>query len=281
MYLNTASNGSATTPISAVFRDGELALVTNENYFALWAPATDSLIYTYVTSASAATPAFFDVTGTADGSRFFVADTENDSIWVLDDQASVINTLFYASSASGVPGTSDGPNMLILSPDETRLYVANSETDIVGASEDLLVFSVNTSSGLLSFLKSVPLSDAAVTAHIYASNGMEITSDGSEIWIAADEITTGNPLGSVIVYDTTGDTVDVIGLPVTAGGEKPIPYFLAVSRDEQSVYVPGYDTSLIYVIDRATKSVAGTISMPSLGSSATTTYPYGIGIGLF
>ncbi len=248
-------------PYQGAIANGKLAFIDTDNVFGLWSLSDYSYTYTMVRNGSC----FWDVC--TDGTSFFVPDYGVDAIFVFDNSGAVISSLHYTSAGSGVPSTSKCATTVGLSPDGKTLYVGDYFTNGLSGvphayaqtADDLLVFAVKAGSAL-SLLRAVPLKDSASgeCADLWDSHEIQVTADGSEVWVACD----GS--GSLAVYDTVDHTVKVISLQ--AGGAARCTEF-AMDEKGGRVVAPGSEfnnpgTDLLYVVDMATKAVADTIALP-------------------
>lgn len=253
-------------PYTGVWANDSLAIITDYNQFILYNPDTSAAAYSYLYDDS---HYLYDITSNSAGTRLFMVDYTNDMIIGVDNNAAVLESVFYADVARGISDTADGPSVLTLSPDGTRLYVANYSSD------DMVIFSVNMASGALSYLKEVPF---PTDMDLYNTRGMIVTSDGNEVWIACDDSST------IGVYNTVTEAITVIELD--SPNLQAAPAELAFGPDGDYVYVLGSGqwlhnktgTDNLYVIDVSTKTVVDTLPVPSASSPATTSQPCGIAI---
>jgi YVTN family beta-propeller protein len=90
----------------------------------------------------------------------------------------------------------------------------------------------------------------------YLANGIAVTPDGSEVYVAKDVAgTTGYPVpGIVSVIDTMTNTV--VGSPIPVGSD---PYGIAITPDGSKVYVTNEADNTVSVIDTATNMVVAVL----------------------
>jgi DNA-binding beta-propeller fold protein YncE len=246
-------------PFAAAYGGAQVALASyGSGTFSLWTPPDLAAYYGFASGTY-----LWDVASNGDGSRVFFADYAGQgAIHVVDAGGVPLDQFFLETDMPGEVYSSSSPVALALSPDGARLYVANYDTDATEAADDVMVFDV-APDGTLAFVKRVLLEDAddpAVVGDLYNSQGMVVSPDGSEVWIACD----GNGgTGAVAVYQTATDRVDVV--PFEGGAH---PAEVALDWAAGKAYLPGTDyssgdgTDEILVVDVATLEVTS-IPLPA------------------
>ena len=91
----------------------------------------------------------------------------------------------------------------------------------------------------------------APTSPIPQPYGLVVTPDGSKVLVADN-------VSAVQVIDTATNT---LGAPIAVGAS---PRHLAMTPDQQSVYVTNYQSNSVSVIDLATLTIAQTIAVGQL-----------------
>lgn len=257
-----ASSAVIATPYVAAYGGTTAAVVSMGGpSLALWTPPADAVRVDLPAGTE-----LWDVDGNADGTRFFLADyVGGGSIFVLDGTGTVLDRFVLANDLPPTNTTSAGPNALAVSPDGTRLYVANFETHYAEVGDDLMVFEVS-GGGQLTYLKRVLLHDAVeptLVARLMDAHGLVVSPDGNQVLIAYDW-GDGSPTvaGGIASYDVGSDEVRVI--PFGAGAH---PCEIAVDWGRGKAYAPAYDYFAsqggdeIWVVDLATRTTS-TIDLP-------------------
>jgi YVTN family beta-propeller protein len=130
-----------------------------------------------------------------------------------------------------IPSGGGDPNVPVVSPDDSRVYITNSASANVG------VIDVATSS----VVTTVPVGTTPW--------GAAITPNGSKVYVA----NRGGPSGSISVIDTGSNTVSGT-IPVGLA-----PWGVAVNPAGTKVYVANSGSNSVSVIDTATDTVIGTV----------------------
>ncbi len=259
----TGSSSAAVTKTFVAAYGGTTAAIVSQGEFtlALWNPGTDAVTVTLPSGTW-----LWDVAADAEGTRFFLADYGwRGSVIVLDGAGNVLDRFTLATDLPDTNTTSASPNAVAVSPDGTRLYVANYRTHDTAPADDLMIFDVSPA-GQLTYLESVLLQDTAdptLAARLYDSHGLVVSPEGSEVWIAFDA-GDGSPggRGGIATYDVTTGEVHVI--PLGAGAH---PCEIAVDWERGKAYAPGFDYFTgqggdeIWVVDLATRTTS-TIALP-------------------
>ncbi len=160
--------------------------------------------------------------------RAYVSNFGSDSVSVIDTASTrVVATV----------GVGSQPQGLAITPDGTRVYVANCGGD---------VFLIDTSSN-------------RVTAKVVVGGcptGVAITPDGKNAYVTRDNA------NSVAVIDTSDNKV------VATVSVGPAPGGVAVTPDGRRAYVPnvGMGSSSVSVIDTSSNTVAATVGLGNVGS---------------
>ena len=229
---------------------------------------------------------------TPDGQYAYVADYSNNVVVPID--------LTTAQAGNAIPlGTSQGspisnPIGIAITPDGNTVWVNASgngtqvlvpiatATNIAGPSividgypgaeamaitpDGKTAYAVNSQDGVVS----VSLATGTVGTVIPLGNtvpmGIAITPDGTTAWVTESQGGNGN--GAVVPIDLVTDTA---GTPIT-DPSMATPIGVTVAPDGQSVYVGNYNVTAggsgdnyVTIISTATKTVAATIDMSSLG----------------
>ncbi len=258
-----SSNADVAKAFVAAYGGTTAAIVSQgESTLALWTPGTAAIPVTLPAGTW-----LWDVAANADGTRFFFADYAwpRGSVTVLDGAGNVVDRFALATDLPGTNTTSASPNAVAVSPDGTRLYVANFRTHDTEPADDLMIFDVSPA-GQLTYLESVLLQDSAdpvLVARLYDSHGLVVSPDGSQVWIAYDA-GDGSPgdHGGIASYDVLTGEVHVI--PFGAGAH---PCEIAVDWERGRAYAPAFDYFMgqggdeIWVVDLATRTTS-VIALP-------------------
>lgn len=206
----------------------------------------------------------WDVSASTDGSRFFFTDFPGyGAIYVTDGTGALLDLFSLADDLPAEAATSASPMALALSPSGHELFVANYNTSDTERADDLMVFTVEAS-GRLVFEKRIVLFDRAsgLGADLYNSTGMEVSPDGTQVWIAYDLPGSESTGGGVAVYDTATESVTVVAFSPEAH-----PAEISVDWIGGRAYLPGFDHAgnvgddRIWVVDVRTH-VVSTIDLP-------------------
>lgn len=154
------------------------------------------------------------------GTKVYVTN-EDDTVSVIDTSTnSVLSTISVQSS----------PNGIILSSDDSKAYIANTESDTISV--------IDTSSNTVT--------DTIAVGHIPI--GVAISPDNTKLYV------TNFFDDTVSVIDTATNTVTAT---VTVGIS---PYGITLSPDGSKAYVVNRDDSTVSIIDTATNSTVQTIT---------------------
>ncbi|WP_165774085.1 beta-propeller fold lactonase family protein [Mycolicibacterium sphagni] len=179
-----------------------------------------------------------------DGKTLYVTSSVSDS-----GQLSVINTTTNAVVATEALGGSDEPSAVTISPDGTKLYVA----DYTGTVS--VINTTTTNDG-------VPAPSVITDISVGAPDlqGIAVSPDGDTVYVSSG----GGGVDSVSVIDAA--TNQVTGT-ITVGNH---PIAMAFSPDAAHLYVQNYSDESLSVIDTATNQVSTTITG--------VTYPVGVAV---
>lgn len=167
----------------------------------------------------------------------YISSQATDSVTVVDLVTNaVVDTI--VSEALGFAVT--------VSPDGSSFYVAGG---LFSCGNCISVVDTATNT----FVDAIPLGGFP--------SGLVVSPDGSTLYSGAN---TGPDTGAVSLIDTgTNSVVDVIGLPPSPLGGPINPRGMVLTPDGSKLYVAGFSTALVYVIDTSTKAVTKTISVGS------------------
>lgn len=217
-----ASDCQDETAVSSPGQSGEpLAVVTNfEN-------ASLSLIDVASRSVVSTMPAAQGPIGVAvsrSGTRAYVTNYSGQSVSYIDLVSRQIERT--VSLTSGAPV---GPRGIVVTPDDARLFVANSDQGVVTV--------IERASG--SLVKSIPVGNLPF--------GLAINAQGTKV------VVTNTNSGTVNVIDV--QTATSLGT-INVGAQ---PYGVAISPDGKTAYVASFGTDRLAVVDLDTMSVLTTI----------------------
>ncbi|GAA3961122.1 MBG domain-containing protein [Mucilaginibacter dorajii] len=161
----------------------------------------------------------FYVAISADGSRLYVSEADQDAL-VINTATNTVITSFYI-----------GGQGLVLSPDGSKLYSAQTLGDRIGV--------YNTATNTL--INTINMSTA------WGAEGLAISPDGSRLYVTSQQT------GYVSVFNAT------TGAPITTIKVGLRPWNIAISPDGSRVYVTNINSNSVSVINTVTNAVIATI----------------------
>ncbi len=159
----------------------------------------------------------------------YITNHVSSTVSVIDTATNMVTATITIPVDSGTPTPFAGPGGVAVSPDGSKVYVANIESNTVSVI-DTATNTITTTIPVGSFPESVAVSP-----------------DGSKVYVTNG--TSGTTPGTVSVIDTATNTV-IATIPAGVN-----PFGVAVTPDGSKVYVTNAASEGISVIDTATNTV--------------------------
>ena len=229
----------------------------------------------------------FGVSASPDGSRVYVTYVSNAPPY---DAVSVINTATNAIVATIAVGI--GPKYAKVSPDGSKLYVANFNSNTVSVINTATNTVSNTIAGITQ-ADGIAVSPDGSKLYVAGSDGVSVINTSNNT-IAATIAAGGGPTGLVIspdgslLYEVNIDGITVINASTnTISATIPLETYgysgIAIGADGSRVYVSNDRTAKVSVINTATNTIIDTITVRTgvngLSVSPDGSHLYGIGGG--
>ncbi len=228
----------------AAAQQGVLVYVPNQDTdnVSVFRTVANGTLETVATITAAGIGASSRVAVRGDQAFAYVTAEDTDKVHVIN---AATNTIVQTVDTGTNLGTlNDDPLGVTVSPDGTRVYVANSGSDTVS------VFSAHATTGELTALTTITAGDL--------TRDVAVSPDGTRLYVA------NQSANSVQVFDTgSNDLVATVTVPGGLGAFNA-PFDVAVNPAGTRVYVVNASGNTVSVVDTATNAVVAT---PATGAS--------------